>query len=329
MTTLTSPHDLLTAVPFLVGYQPEDSLVLIGLKDDLVGMAMRIDFPEDFDCDQIDNLVSHLEKDCAESALLVAYLPKHISECESLIETIKDALLLRNINLREAIVVREGRWRSSICTDSECCPLEGSPLPVLSDSRIAAEQVALGNPLPFQDINELVESISQISADPDLLEVINSVPTIDYDDDPRLLQREGAEAVMDLVNEFETGGISKNQELIALVLVRLHDLQVRDFALGSICSENIDLYWNLWRWLLRIAPSGYIAPVATLFASTSYEKGEGALAQRALDRAQSDDDKYPLAKLLRQVFNAGWPPETFATMRADLHPKICDALFSE
>ncbi|MSV78281.1 MAG: DUF4192 family protein, partial [Actinobacteria bacterium] len=41
MTTLTSPHDLLTAVPFLVGYQPEDSLVLIGLKDDLVGMAMR------------------------------------------------------------------------------------------------------------------------------------------------------------------------------------------------------------------------------------------------------------------------------------------------
>ncbi|MSY99583.1 MAG: DUF4192 family protein, partial [Actinobacteria bacterium] len=175
MTTLTSPHDLLTAVPFLVGYQPEDSLVLIGLKDDLVGMAMRIDFPEDFDCDQIDNLVSHLEKDCAESALLVAYLPKHISECESLIETIKDALLLRNINLREAIVVREGRWRSSICTDSECCPIEGSPLPILSDSKIAAEQVALGNPLPFQDINELVESISQISADPDLLEVINSV----------------------------------------------------------------------------------------------------------------------------------------------------------
>ena len=329
MTTLTTPRDLLAAVPFLVGYQPENSLVLIGLKDDLVGMAMRVDFPTDFDSEQIDNLVAHLERDQSESALLVAYLPDQILECESLLEAIKDALSIRNINLREAIVVKAGRWRSSVCADSECCPIEGNPLPVLSDSRIAAEQVALGNPLPFQDLNELVESISQISADPDLLEVINSVPTIDYDDDPKLLQREGAEAVMDLVNEFETGGISKNQELIALVLVRLHDLQVRDFALGSICSENIDLYWNLWRWLLRIAPSGYIAPVATLFASTSYEKGEGALAQRALDRAQSDDDKYPLAKLLRQVFNAGWPPETFATMRADLHPKICDALFSE
>ena len=329
MTTLTTPHDLLAAVPFLVGYQPENSLVLIGLKDDLVGMAMRVDFPTDFDSEQIDNLVAHLERDQSESALLVAYLPDQILDCESLLEAIKDALSIRNINLREAIVVKAGRWRSSICADSECCPIEGNPLPVLSDSRIAAEQVALGNPLPFQDLNELVESISHISADPDLLEVINSVPTIDYDDDPKLLHREGAEAVMDLVNEFETGGISKNQELIALVLVRLHDLQVRDFALGSICSENIDLYWNLWRWLLRIAPSGYIAPVATLFAATSYEKGEGALAQRALDRAQSDDDKYPLAKLLRQVFNAGWPPETFATMRADLHPKICDALFSE
>ena len=329
MTTLTTPHDLLAAVPFLVGYQPDNSLVLIGLKDDLVGMAMRVDFPTDFDSEQIDNLVVHLERDQAESALLVAYLPDQILECESLLEAIKDALSIRNINLREAIVVKAGKWRSSICADSECCPTEGNPLPVLSDSRIAAEQVALGNPLPFQDINELVESISQISADPDLLEVINSVPTIDYDDDPKLLQREGAEAVMDLVNEFETGGISKNQELIALVLVRLHDLQVRDFALGSICNENIDLYWNLWRWLLRIAPTGYIAPIATLFAATSYEKGEGALAQRALDRAVSDDVDYPLAKLLRQVFNAGWPPETFATMRADLHPKICDALFSE
>ena len=47
MTTLTTPHDLLAAVPFLVGYQPDNSLVLIGLKDDLVGMAMRVDFPTD------------------------------------------------------------------------------------------------------------------------------------------------------------------------------------------------------------------------------------------------------------------------------------------
>ena len=43
MTTLTSPHDLMAAVPFLLGYQPLDSIVIITLKDDAVGMAMRIE----------------------------------------------------------------------------------------------------------------------------------------------------------------------------------------------------------------------------------------------------------------------------------------------
>jgi hypothetical protein len=45
MSTLTSPHDLLAAIPFLIGYHPSDSLVLVSLKADSVGMAMRVDLP--------------------------------------------------------------------------------------------------------------------------------------------------------------------------------------------------------------------------------------------------------------------------------------------
>ncbi len=44
MTTLTSPHDLLAAVPFLVGYHPTNSLVVIALNGETIGMAMRIDY---------------------------------------------------------------------------------------------------------------------------------------------------------------------------------------------------------------------------------------------------------------------------------------------
>ena len=47
MSTLTSPHDLLAAVPFLIGYHPSNSLVLVALKDDSVGMAMRVDLPDE------------------------------------------------------------------------------------------------------------------------------------------------------------------------------------------------------------------------------------------------------------------------------------------
>ena len=36
MTTLTSPHDLLAAVPFLIGYHQTNSLVVIALREEAV-----------------------------------------------------------------------------------------------------------------------------------------------------------------------------------------------------------------------------------------------------------------------------------------------------
>ncbi|MFM7860407.1 MAG: DUF4192 family protein, partial [Candidatus Nanopelagicaceae bacterium] len=45
MTTVKTPHDLLAAVPFLIGYHPTNSLVLISVKQDALEMAMRIDHP--------------------------------------------------------------------------------------------------------------------------------------------------------------------------------------------------------------------------------------------------------------------------------------------
>jgi len=99
--------------------------------------------------------------------------------------------------------------------------------------------------------------------------------------------------------------------------------------MGFTSEKSDDQLWDMWRWLLRIAPKGYVAPVAVIFATSSYERGDGALAQRALDRAFEDSPKYQMAKLLRRTFAAGWPPSAFSQMRADLHPKICAAIYGE
>jgi hypothetical protein len=48
-----------------------------------------------------------------------------------------------------------------------------------------------------------------------------------------------------------------------------------------------------------------------------------------LEQALEADGQYPLALLLKRVFAAGWPAETFATMRTELHPKITAAIFEE
>ena len=80
---------------------------------------------------------------------------------------------------------------------------------------------------------------------------------------------------------------------------------------------------------MKIAPAGYVAPVATLFSAVNYERGDGSMASKALDMAFADQANYPLAKLLKRVYAAGWPPESFAKMRTELHPKVVATLFGD
>ena len=328
MTTLTSPHDLLTAIPFLIGYHPTDSLVLVSLSDESVGMAMRVDYPKDIHStsahDLIDSLVMHLVREGGDGALAIAYSPMDHHDGELFLSFVSSALNDANIQLREALLVQGGRWRSTLCHDIECCPPLGRELPEISASRIAAEQVRAGRPMPYLDSKALVDSISclELSVDPKFLELV-SVPVTS--------QKEGAICVIDLASRFISGAIgsdiASDQELSAKVISALRDIQVRDFALGSHSESTLQIYSMMWRYLMRIAPLGYVAPIACLMAALSYENGDGALANRCLDRAFTDEPSYSLAGLLRRVFSAGWPPESFSSMRLDLHPKVCASIF--
>ena len=328
MTTLTSPHDLLAAIPFLIGYHPENSLVLVALKDDTVGMALRVDMPTDIALESYDLLASHFQREAADAALVVAYVDSHTDPEPVLINT-SAALLRAGISIKESLIVSDGRYRSMLCHDSECCPPLGSPIPDIDSSRIAAEHVIAGHPMPFANVSGLVQSIAAL---PTAMEERwqREVQTfwVESDSENLLdLQRDGATAVIDLAGEYTQGRGAEDRELTARVIGRISDIQVRDFALGSHNAETADAYWQMWRELLLIAPRGFVAPIASIFAALAYERGEGALAHKALDRALADDDRYSLALLLRRVFTAGWPPQSFSAMRAELHPKVVAGIF--
>ena len=157
---------------------------------------------------------------------------------------------------------------------------------------------------------------------------LSKLNEINYDgDDVLKQQRLGAIAVNQLVANFALTKHEDDLELIAFVLVRLKDLQVRDYAMGLVTDENIDQQFNFWYWLMSSAPKGYIAPVACIFAACPYASRETDLAHKALDNAFADQISYPLAVLLRRVFFSGWPAQSFAAMRSQLHPKICASLF--
>jgi len=338
MTTLTSPHDLLAAIPFLIGYHPTDSLVIVSLKEDCVGMAMRVDYPSietAHSHDSFDALIYHLVREGAQGALVVAYAPDGRTDGIEILENIATALTRVEITIRESLLIWNGRWRSVLCSDCDCCPIEGNELPEISSSRVAVEQVAEGRPMPYGNSEGMADSIAALALATDLdFGVQVAASRIDPESDHlQKAQRDGAVAVLDLASRFIAGSLGRDiaddQRLSAQVLGSLSDIQVRDFALGSHDDVSIETYWTMWRYLIRIAPTGFIAPVASLLAALSYEKGEGALAQRCLDRALADDPSYSLASLLRRVFSAGWPPESFAAMRRDLHPKVCAGIFED
>ena len=329
MPTLTSAHDLITAVPFLIGFHPTNSLVLIAVKDGAIGLAMRIDLPSHIDSDEIDLLAHHFIRDQAQAALLVAYVPQERSDGDSLLISLGAGLIRNGIEIQESLLISGGRYRSIICRDGMCCPAAGKALPAIEDSAIAAEHVVAGIPMPYGDISELIDSIA---ADSQSLskEWISDVSGYLVDEDsPEIgpLRRDGVEAMLLLLDEFRIGRGPTDQRLVARVIGRMSDVQVRDYAMGVHQEDNYDLYFAMWRELLRLSPVGSVAPIACIVAAMAYENGDGALAQRALDRAISDNASYPLAALLRRVFNAGWPPQSFAQMRSELHPKVISTIF--
>ena len=274
-------------------------------------------------------MASHLQRDGSTGALLVAYLPSGCSDGEVVLKDLADAMGRIAVNVEESLLIQNGRFRSTLCSDSQCCPADGREVPAIDSSRIAIEHVFAGRAMPFANIEALTESISPlvVSEDEKWISRITKFTVSDKAKNLTKLQRDGATAIIDLAGEFALGRGSDDLELVARVIGRLSDIQVRDFALGSHTDEDLDTYFLMWRQLMRMAPVGYVAPIASLFAALAYESGDGALAHRGLDRALADSNGYSLALLLRRVFTAGWPPESFAAMRRELHPKVCVGIF--
>jgi hypothetical protein len=292
-------------------------------------MAMRIDYPVNIPEGAYDLLASHLQRDSSTGALLVAYVPVGRSDGEVVLADASAALTRIGIATDESLLIQGGRYRSVLCQDQSCCPAEGNLIPEIDGSRIAVEHVVAGRAMPFANLQALTDSIASlpVAAEQRWIDQVKSFQVTSNATDLTKLQRDGATAVIDLAGEFASGRIGQDLELTARVIGRLSDIQVRDFALGSHDEENVDTYFQMWRHLMRIAPDGFIAPVASLCAALAYESGDGALAHRALDRALADVNGYSLALLLRRVFTAGWPPASFAAMRRELHPKVCAGIF--
>jgi hypothetical protein len=302
MTTISTPTELITAVPFLLNAAPEECLVFIALSEGAVALAVQAELPHSPELNGAELYLAPLRESDIDQLLVLAYLPSDFAreQGDQIWEQLQ-RICEKIAPVKDFLIIHQGRWRSFLCKNQECCDPAGEPLPDIASSEFAAEHVFQGLVMP---------PLTPAPAEPtDLLTLLDRARTEFERCEPSNRSKRGVIALLRLISHFTIKRELENQNLVADALIAHGD-------------ENLELHRELWRALLDSAPVGYRGPTATLLALVRYEGGDIEGAKRALERALTDDPHYSLAHLLQKTFAAGWPPEAFTTMRHQLHPKL-------
>ncbi|MBT3152286.1 DUF4192 family protein [Streptomyces sp. CHD11] len=162
--TLRTPAELADALPYLLGYRPEDSIVLVSLYDregrGRFGGRARLGIPGNADdwpsaARQLTHgLVTGSERRGTRPEQMVVFLcsepgrgetGRQVKErLEPLARTLRLECGALDIPVVEALCVSGGRFWSYCCDDEHCCPAEGTPLGLPGTSVLAAAATYAG-----------------------------------------------------------------------------------------------------------------------------------------------------------------------------------------
>ena len=111
---------------------------------------------------------------------------------------------------------------------------------------------------------------------------------------------------------------------LARILTGLVDIRVRDTIVWELSrARHPDVAVARLTAALRAAPPGYAAATASVLALALWQRGDGARAAIALDRALADDGEYRLARLIGDSLGAGLPPGAWQAVIDDLPRARC------
>ncbi|WP_055494347.1 DUF4192 domain-containing protein [Streptomyces sp. TP-A0356] len=162
--TLRTPAELADALPYLLGYRPEDSIVLVALHDQekrgRFGGRARLGIPTHPDdwssaAQQLARgLVTGSERRGARPENMVAYLVQEPASGETgrdvmerlrpLAQSLRMACGSLDVPVVEALCISDGRFWSYCCPSTGCCPPEGRPMGLPGTSVLAAAATYAG-----------------------------------------------------------------------------------------------------------------------------------------------------------------------------------------
>ncbi len=339
--SVRSPSAMLASIPYLVGFPPRNSLVLLMLAPPRgrIKLTMRVDLPDNEGPLIATALASGLAaRVChvgAESAIAVLFNDEAGSAGTAdvdrfphahLVDALVSELGVFGVELVDAMLVSQGRRWSYLCDNPYCCPAEGVLIGDEESEAVQARLVMEGL-APASSREEVVARIAPDARGEQL--VAHVLGTIDESDHvgwgpidfyrlTALVIEESNWArysgsgepdtsfVPEEMREFRHAHIAQLLYLLQSIWIR--DLVIRRVILDGASSRSARPLCDALCDVLRWAPVGYVAPIATITALVSWQAGDGLIAVEALTRALDDNPDYYMAKLTMDAIDGGLPP---------------------
>jgi hypothetical protein len=312
----SGPDDLIAVVPYLLGFHPRDSIVLVGLvgEPSTVGVSMRLDLVDAADsrCD-LSVLVQALVHGRASGVVILVYAA---DEHRDVVARVGDACRAAGIDIRDALRVHDGRRWSYLCSDPTCCPAEGAVLTDASTVAAVATAVVAGM-VAAEDRSELVAELAP--RDGLVANAMRAAVERHLARWAALVSAGGRPARVAIAEDHACVDRAMRRRLAgdespldvddaARVLLALQDVLVRDAAFRWFAGNEGRVAQRLWVELTRLAPDDLVAAPATLAAVTAYCQGDGARAAVALDRALAGQPDYRMAVYLKHALRNAMKP---------------------
>jgi hypothetical protein len=307
---LKGPGEAATMIPYLLGFKPHDSLVVVDLEGPRkrFGPVLRIDLTDDpTNAPLLAAQVMRVLVSRDPARVLVAAFSDSAERAEPLVRLVLGGLASHGIDVEDALRVGDGRWWSYICTSSACCSPEGTPFEP-DTSRVAAEAVLSGMSVaPDRDaLRNLFAPASCQQRD----QVRAAVAQLKRDDRSVL-----PPACVELMPERVATLLAKGADLSATEVAWLalagQSIRGRDSALLLIERAVAEQHLDLWRTVMSLVDDDLLAPVGCLAAFSAWLEGRGVLASHALERVLAIDPDYSLAHCIEGLLTASIDPRAW------------------
>lgn len=309
-----APEDLIASVPHILGFHPENSVVLMAMDANSLTFTMRVDLPLARHRKQLaEQLLVPIRRHNPSSVLIIVFgggkanPPEHLPQTK-LVAVLEDGLASIGVPVAHSVWVESCEAGAPWCCYADVSCAGSMPDP--RSSPVAAATAAAGI-VTFANREELA---AQVALAPDDVLARRSTLLDAAVEEQRIATAAGIRLVRDTVAEFVTRTTPLDDAEIVRLVHALSDHNVRDASLSFAAGATPAAAERLWLELTRGSPAPERAEPATLLAFTAYLRGDGALASVAIQAAETACPGHRLAGLLRYALDCGLAPARIETL---------------